>query len=82
VDFGGRCDARLLKTRLIEIDPLYCDVAIRRWEKLTGKEAILAATGQTFAEVASERAPEPDTHVSDPDGDEQDIFGADEGEDA
>ncbi len=41
--------------RLIELDPLYCDVTIRRWEKLTGLEAVLAATGQTFADVAAER---------------------------
>lgn len=43
------------KARLIELDPLYCDVTIRRWEKLTGCEAVLSATGQTFAELAEER---------------------------
>lgn len=39
----------------IEIEPKYVDVAIRRWEKLTGKPAILDATGETFAEVRSAR---------------------------
>jgi DNA modification methylase len=37
--------------RLIEYDPQYCDVIIRRWEKLTGKHAILEATNQRFEEV-------------------------------
>ena len=34
----------------IELDPLYVDVAIRRWEKVTKKHAVNAATGRTFAE--------------------------------
>jgi len=40
----------------IEIDPGYVDVAIRRWEKMTGKSAVLQSTGQNFAEVSSDRA--------------------------
>jgi DNA modification methylase len=40
----------------IEIEPAFVDVAIRRWEKLTGHKATLAEIGQTFAEVASLRA--------------------------
>ncbi len=43
------------KARLIELDPAYCDVIIRRWQKLTGKDAIIVATGQTFAELERER---------------------------
>lgn len=39
----------------MEIDPLYVDVAIRRWQSFTGKDAILAETGQTFDEVAAAR---------------------------
>lgn len=39
----------------IEIEPGYVDVAIRRWEKMTGKQAVLESTGQTFAQVAAER---------------------------
>ena len=35
--------------RLIELEPKYCEVTIRRWEKLTGSEAILASNGATFA---------------------------------
>ena len=39
----------------IEIDPLYVDVAIRRWERLTGREAKHIATGKSFAELGRER---------------------------
>jgi DNA modification methylase len=42
----------------LEIDPLYVDVAIKRWQDLTKRDAILKATGQTFDEVAAERTPE------------------------
>ncbi|MDO8979411.1 MAG: DNA methyltransferase [Afipia sp.] len=41
--------------RAIEIDPIYVDVAIKRWELYTGKSAILAATAQTFECVAEAR---------------------------
>lgn len=40
----------------IEIEPAYVDVAIRRWEKRTGREATLADTGETFAQVMAARA--------------------------
>src|SRR5262249_14322715 len=33
------------RARALEIDPRYVDVAVRRWETYTGKEAVLAATG-------------------------------------
>lgn len=36
----------------MEIDPIYVDVAIRRWQADTGGDAILAATGETFTERA------------------------------
>lgn len=39
----------------IEIDPLYVDVAIRRWQEFTRSDAILKSTGQTFDEVTTER---------------------------
>jgi DNA modification methylase len=38
----------------IEIDPLYVDTAIARWERMTGKQA-RHATGQTFADIKAER---------------------------
>jgi DNA modification methylase len=48
---SGRC------ARLIEYDPLYCDVILRRFEAVTGTSAILAWTRQTFEERAAERVP-------------------------
>lgn len=41
----------------IEIDPVYIDVAVLRWEKFTGLQATLDGDGRTFAEVAAERIP-------------------------
>jgi DNA modification methylase len=38
------------RAALIEIDPLYVDVAIRRWQASTGGKAFCASSGQTFAE--------------------------------
>jgi DNA modification methylase len=40
----------------MDIDPTYIDVAIRRWQRHTGGGAVLAATGQTFDEVAAARS--------------------------
>lgn len=45
------------RARLIEFDPAYCDQILRRFEQATGKQAKLAATGQTFEAVAEERSP-------------------------
>ena len=39
----------------IELDPKYVDVAIRRWQRLTGQQAIHADRQQTFEQLASER---------------------------
>ena len=36
----------------LELDAAYVDVAIRRWQNFTKKEAILQATGQSFDELA------------------------------
>jgi DNA modification methylase len=47
------------RARSTEIDPHYCDVAIRRWEAFTGKSAVLSVTGETFEEVAERRRDEP-----------------------
>jgi DNA modification methylase len=37
--------------RAIEIDGLYCDGIVRRWQKMTGGEAVLEETGETFSTV-------------------------------
>ena len=43
------------KARGIELDPAYCDVIVRRWQKLTGKTGILVETGASFDEVEEQR---------------------------
>ena len=34
--------------RLMELDPKYCDVIIKRWQDFTGQQAVHAETGETF----------------------------------
>ena len=41
--------------RAIEIDGVYCDAIICRWQDMTGGEAVLEETGETFATVKGER---------------------------
>jgi tRNA/tmRNA/rRNA uracil-C5-methylase (TrmA/RlmC/RlmD family) len=43
------------QARAIEIDPRYVDVAIRRWQAFTGRDAVHIDTGLTFEEVTSDR---------------------------
>lgn len=47
----------------LEIDPLYVDTLLRRWQAFTGQQAVHLGTGQTFAEVLAERNPAPGTEV-------------------
>ena len=44
----------------IEIDARYVDLAVRRWEALTGQEAVLEEGGETFARAARRRLSDPD----------------------
>jgi DNA modification methylase len=59
--FGGSgstliaCQKTGRQGRLIEIDPLYVDAIVRRWQEFTGREAVLEADGRTFAAIAEER---------------------------
>lgn len=39
----------------IELDAIFVDLAVRRWQQLTGKEAIEAASGKSFALIEEER---------------------------
>jgi hypothetical protein len=41
--------------RLIELDPRYVDATVQRWQNFTGAEAVLAADGRGFAEIAAAR---------------------------
>jgi len=43
-----------------EISPAYCDVIVRRVMGLTGETPVLAATGETFADVAAARGVDPE----------------------
>lgn len=40
---------------VMELDPKYIDVIIRRWQDYTGEKATLEATGQTYEELEAER---------------------------
>jgi DNA modification methylase len=41
----------------LEIAPQYVDVAVRRWQAFTGREATLDGDGRTFDVIAAERLP-------------------------
>jgi DNA modification methylase len=45
------------QARLMEIDPPYCDVIVRRWQEYTGAQAVLDGDGRGFEEVRNERQP-------------------------
>ena len=49
------CEQAGRKCRAIEISPAFVDVALRRWEGASRKQARLHATGQTYEQVATER---------------------------
>jgi DNA modification methylase len=58
--FGGSgstviaCEKTKRQGRLIELDPLYVDVSIRRWQQYSGGCARRMLDGRTFDDVASE----------------------------
>ncbi len=58
--FGGSgstltaCEKNGRTAHLLELDPKYCDVIVRRWQDYTGKIATLAG-GKTFAEAEKKR---------------------------
>jgi DNA modification methylase len=41
--------------RGIELDPLYVDTAIRRWQNLTGRDAVRISDGKLFRDVEAEK---------------------------
>lgn len=48
------CEKTKRIARLMELDPKYCDVIVKRWQDFTGKKATLESEGRTFDEVAAE----------------------------
>lgn len=63
------------RAALIELDPLYCDVIIRRWQTFTGKTAVCAATGVSFgareinAAALALQTPPPEPALTEANGD-------------
>ena len=66
--FGGSgstliaCEKTGRHARLMELDPKYVDVTVRRWMQFAGKQATHEATGATFDQVAADSTqavPEP-----------------------
>jgi DNA modification methylase len=57
--FGGSgstliaCEKLGRNAALIELDPKYADVIIKRWEAFSGKQALLERTGETFHDIAT-----------------------------
>src|SRR6266849_6254940 len=62
--FGGSgstliaCERKGRKARLMEIDPIYVDCIVRRWEEYTHKPALLSGDGRSFEELSQERLQE------------------------
>lgn len=55
------------RARVLELDPLYCDTIIRRWQAFTGKRAQHIDTGLSFEKIEEQRLAEASPMAADPD---------------
>ncbi len=57
--FGGSgstliaCEKIGRDARIMELDPKYCDIIIKRWQDFTGQDAVLESNGKTFKELSN-----------------------------
>jgi DNA modification methylase len=49
------CEKAGRQARLVELEPKYCDVTVRRFQEFSGKPATLEGDGRAFADIAAER---------------------------
>jgi DNA modification methylase len=52
--------------RGLEIDPAFVDLAIRRWQSFTGRDAVFMESGLTFEEMGARRVDAPSPTVDGP----------------
>ena len=50
------CDRTNRQARLIELDPIYCDQIVQRWQQTTGQQAIHAVTGTLFDDISKSKS--------------------------
>ncbi len=59
--FGGSgttviaCEKAGRQARVMELDPKYCDVIVRRWQAFAGGVAVLEGTSESFDAIAAQR---------------------------
>jgi DNA modification methylase len=49
------CEKTDRRCRGVELDPVYVEAILRRYEAVTGQAAVQEATGETYAELAERR---------------------------
>lgn len=73
--FGGSgttllaADRLGMSARLMELDPKFVDVIVKRWQDYTGRRAVHAVTGEPFPMEGDSRPPAPDLGLDHPGAD-------------